>query len=104
MGMFDYVRCEYPLPDGRNPTANSYQTKDLYLELGLATITAEGQLLYRDYEEPESSNRNDDYTGSLSFYDFVSKTGEWFEYTAEFVDGKLQSITSEPPRPRIKHA
>ena len=46
MGMFDYVKCEYPLPD---PEAQDllFQTKDtdaMFLET--YKITKEGQLLH----------------------------------------------------------
>ncbi|MBA3692102.1 MAG: hypothetical protein H0X49_13130 [Acidobacteria bacterium] len=44
MGMFDYLKCEYPLPDStvQNET---FQTKSLDKVLGDYTITADGRLI-----------------------------------------------------------
>lgn len=46
MGLYDSVRCEYPL---RNPLHQEleYQTKDLECALGEYTITREGKLVAR---------------------------------------------------------
>jgi len=48
MGMFDYVRCELPLPEGKD---DLYQTKDTNRH-GLMghTITKAGRLVLHDYE------------------------------------------------------
>lgn len=48
MGMFDYVRCDVPLPDGWE--ADELQTKDLECQMTTAWITAEGRLLVEDFE------------------------------------------------------
>lgn len=61
MGMFDYVRCEYPLPAGA-PTFG-YQTKDAADWPGMDryTITAEGRLVHHveTYETvPEEQRPN----------------------------------------------
>ena len=42
--MFDYIRCEQPLPDGWQPDG-SMQTKDLDCELAKYVITKGGRLL-----------------------------------------------------------
>lgn len=50
MGMFDYVHCEYPLPDGHNE-AEEYQSKDTPAQgLERYQITADGRLLGRFVE------------------------------------------------------
>jgi len=52
--MFDYIRCEVPLPDGFE--TNLLQTKDFDRKLVVHVITAEGRLLLdrgHDEEVPE---------------------------------------------------
>jgi hypothetical protein len=44
MGLFDTVRCEYPLPDARLQ-AEEFQAKDRECGLETYTITAEGRLV-----------------------------------------------------------
>jgi len=62
MGMFDYIRCEYPLPG--NPPAcfqgAAYQTKDLDCDLKTYVITAEGKLTLDD--------QACGFTGTVEFY------------------------------------
>lgn len=120
MGMFDYVRCEVPLPDGFK---GELQTKDFdcpYLER--YTITKGGRLTHRyvsDYEPvPESewehigatdplhqlwheqskrkpiyAERDTNFHGLLNFY--ASAGGVWHEYNAKFTDGQLVSIEQD---------
>ncbi len=45
MGMYDYVKCEYPLPDSRIQD-EVFQTKDFDNELATYRITREGRLVY----------------------------------------------------------
>jgi hypothetical protein len=49
MGMFDWVRCEYPLPD---PEAQGYQfqTKDTPCLMEHYIITAEGRLIAHEWD------------------------------------------------------
>jgi hypothetical protein len=47
LGVYDYIRCEQPLPDGWRP-AERMQTKDFDCELVEYIITKDGRLL-RDY-------------------------------------------------------
>jgi len=44
MGMFDYVKCEYPLPDSRLQD-QVFQTKDFESALDTFRITAGGRLI-----------------------------------------------------------
>ncbi|MBA3601126.1 MAG: hypothetical protein H0W45_07760 [Acidobacteria bacterium] len=44
MGMFDYLKCEYTLPDSIAQN-ESFQTKSLDKVLGNYTITADGRLI-----------------------------------------------------------
>jgi hypothetical protein len=48
MGMFDYVVCEAPLPDGW--AADELQTKDFDCTMTTLRISAEGRLLIERYE------------------------------------------------------
>jgi hypothetical protein len=47
MGMFDYVRCDVPLPDDFVGERNLFQTKDLWRAMVQFVITANGRLIYR---------------------------------------------------------
>lgn len=118
MGMFDDLRCEYPLPGNVPVDAGSlnYQTKDTpdqYCRQYL--ITKEG-MLTRD-------GNVEDFSGGICFYagnvvasgpGIYTKDGEdafWLEYQSVFVHGKIVNIelvryesepaqkSSEAPRP-----
>ncbi len=116
MGMFDYIKCEYPLPDGWN---GELQTKDFDCEMVTHIITADGRLMLEGIIESK-------FHGIVNFYgseyhslndqparpkgvshgpDGVKDytTGEplkhiWHEYNAKFTDGKLVSISVEDDR------
>ncbi len=45
MGMFDEIRCEYPLPDAAMQDA-TFQTKSFDRDMTHYTITADGQLIH----------------------------------------------------------
>lgn len=45
MGMFDYIKCEYPLPDTEAQDSD-FQTKDLDCTMAQYTITREGKLIH----------------------------------------------------------
>jgi hypothetical protein len=58
MGMFDYLRCSYPLP---RPGANDleYQTKDTYAQwLDNYEIRADGTLWHKVYDTEDRSDPN----------------------------------------------
>lgn len=44
MGMFDYIRCEAPLPDGWQPN-EAMQTKDFDCDMVCHVITGDGRLM-----------------------------------------------------------
>lgn len=93
MGMFDDVRCNYPLPDGL--VLSGFQTKDFHCELDLYTITKEGRLMYQGSvfgggreKEPLKDTQ---YHGLMRFY--TSDNGHvWHAYQAKFTDGQLVEI------------
>ena len=119
MGMFDDLRCDYPLPaEGANALA--YQTKDTpaqYMEQYV--IREDGTLWGEEYDTEDQSDPNAeglsrligcatrvnkrpvqvaDFTGELRFYTFEKDSfddrdpGSWVEWSSYFVDGKLKEV------------
>ena len=122
MGMFDEIRCEYPIPDAEVQDA-LFQTKDFDCQLHLYTITKEGRLIHHDghlelvseeerpyYGKPEwekplfklagsmrfvpDGDVDTNYHGDVIFYTSAGKRPnyEWYEYQARFTEGQLQWI------------
>ncbi len=123
MGMFDEIRCKYPLPIALPDWVDWFQTKDLDCTLRQFEITEDGRLIELP-AEPDTWNDADpgdwsDYHADLRFYTtnlaasgpdgrwVQSGTGddyESFEFVARFTDGKLTRIrllehSKEPARP-----
>lgn len=112
MGMFDYIRCEYPLPDGLDPKAAlTCQSKDFGCDMHVYTITPDGRLLHEDsgsawVPDPKPwPVREVPFHGWLTFYtstgdinnrDEATSDYRWWEYRAKFTDGRLVEIRSEP--------
>lgn len=90
--MFDWINCDYPLPNGKpaemvsESDPASYQTKDLDNGLDVYRITADGRLLFERRGEWGDNNEGQyiEYTGKLSFY--------YPPYTATFEKGQLTGI------------
>ena len=120
MGMFDYLRCEAPLPDGFDGVC---QTKDFECDMVTHRITRDGRLMltridrvetvpkaerpYPDASDDDfrslagsvryiTSEHDANFHGLVNFYtgtgDRESGTWQWREYNAKFTDGKLVSI------------
>lgn len=119
MGMFDEIKCEYPLPDEEMQN-ETFQTKDFHNAMDHYTITKEGRLIWHKtrYEEvPEKerkyhgtpkweenpiyqlmgsmrsipvANIDVQHHGVIRFY--TSKVDGWFEYEAKFTDGQVIDI------------
>lgn len=98
MGMYDDLRCDYPLP-AKGANALTYQTKDTpeqYCELYV--ITKDG---YLEHELERATRKFElcDFTGEIRFYDLPEglagpgKTSAWIEFTSYFIRGKLQSVS-----------
>jgi hypothetical protein len=88
MGMFDWIECKYPLPDGR--TVEGAQTKDLECNLDHYTITGDGMLWrefykWEGYDDAHRPGEFVRFSGLLNFYDDEC-------YFAFFEDGRLQRI------------
>ena len=104
MGMFDYVECDHPLPDGFNPTGVEFQTKDLFCELATIRITEAGRL--EDVGGSQGRKETlDDWHGDLEFYcanvcgggphGFMTEGDKPLvarHYDARFTDGRLSKI------------
>lgn len=102
MGLFDYIECDYPLPDGFDPKVAraTFQTKDTpSQQLDTYVITADGRLLCEGCEVT-------DFHGDIRFY--TSNWAGWddarfitegdaapfaCEYVARFTDGRVSRIT-----------
>lgn len=113
MGMFDYIICEYPLPDGFT-ASDEFQSKDLDCMLSSYIITSDGRLIL--------DNIDCHYDGTLNFYNsntsssgpfgFTTRNDEPYwsqEYEATFFKGQLTHITGGDRRvnhsdhPHIMH-
>lgn len=112
MGMFDYLKCKYPLPDAGDNDLE-YQTKDTPAQfLDNYEIRADGSLWHLDYDIEDKSDPNAEglarwagrishvnerwepvpFTGEIRFYHYASETGRT-EYSAYFVNGMLNFLT-----------
>jgi hypothetical protein len=120
MGMFDYIKCNYPLPvKGANEL--EYQTKDTPAQfLDRYTIGKDGSLWHEEYDIEDHSdpkaeglarvigcmtrvrkrwNRVNGFTGEIRFYTFWddskinSGLGGWIEWSAYFKGSKLANLT-----------
>jgi hypothetical protein len=119
MGMFDYIRCKVPLPDGWLPH-EPLQTKDFDCDMVCHEISPQGRLLLQRvdsvHEVPkaerpypnddgmlglcgsihrEKSVRDSNFHGILNFYG-SDQQKNWHEYNAKFTDGQLVSIEVVP--------
>lgn len=126
MGMFDYVRCESPLPDG---FTGELQTKDFDCEMSTVLIRADGTMAIERFEcetvpkaERSFPDAPDDdfcaivgsqrrinmrweelpFHGIMNFYGNEGRYGEpgykWHEYDAKFTDGRLVEILPRKDR------
>ena len=77
MGMFDYLRCEYPLPD--EAPVDGWQTKDTPNQvLEKYVITRDGRLV------DSSGETLSDFHGDVEFYQFnLRRSGTGGHETAD---------------------
>jgi hypothetical protein len=122
MGMFDYLICNYPLPDGFVvDLEDSFQTKSFDNEMTTYHIGIDGTLSYEDFQYetvPEEERpwygtdkfeglgrligslrrvnekiiQLPDYHGDIRFYTSTQDPDTWHEYIARFTNGKVQDI------------
>src|SRR5690349_376519 len=102
MGMFDELRCKYPLPHAAAQDL-LFQTKSLDCGLELYEIREDGSLWIEEYDIEDRSDPN--ATGLMSIVGCMTRVNKrWvpceitnavnfyidgYEYTAMFVKGKL---------------
>lgn len=102
MGMFDTIRCDYPLPlpEYQNET---FQTKSLDNCLGNYIITDDGRLLEnvsRWGEDPVIEEVLD-FHGDIIFYTFVNdwrnpvRSDVWVQFRVRFTNGRVQDIVQD---------
>lgn len=123
MGMYDYLRIgvdKLPVSEEEKRIIiaenQEWQTKSLDCSLTEVTITDDGQLQVKEYDletVPKEERPYPDeegflgiigsqkmvnirietlnYTGIINFYTDINEN--WYEFDAEFIDGKLVSIT-----------
>lgn len=90
MGMYDELRCHYPLPvAGAN--ARNYQTKDTpSQDLHKYEITVDGVLRHNNRIR-DGWIEHPDFTDEVYFYDYETGGG-WIEFAARFVNGVLKDV------------
>jgi hypothetical protein len=108
MGMFDYIRCKYPLPI-EVPPNQDFQTKSLSNFLELYEIREDGTLWHENYEIEDRSDPNAEgvlryvgcatrvnktwvpwpHTGEIVFY--TGGQDWWVEFSAYFITGILRT-------------
>ena len=87
MGLFDYVRCELPLPEGQD---EAYQTKDLdHPAMRRFIITAAGRLVAETWDTGPERLIDGRFDGDVHFY------GDALSYRATFRLGDCQEICRE---------
>jgi hypothetical protein len=113
MGMFDSLRCRYPLPvEGANDLL--YQTKDFACDMDLYEIREDGTLWHEDYDVEDKSDPKAtgimrlrgmlsrvnkrwvpvDHLGRVEFYaSFRGDWKDWIEWSADIIDGRVRSVS-----------
>lgn len=94
MGMFDYVRVEYNVPDMPSSTLQGlqWQTKDLENTLGVYTINKDGELM--------GYGGKYHFTGTMGLMamtgDFFSGNLKFYDLFIQFEQGDLARISNQP--------
>lgn len=118
MGMYDEIKCEYPLPD-EDLQNEGFQTKDLENFMEQYTITKDGFLVlhkktyefvpeeerpyygtkdwennpivrvFGSFKSTHTCDEHVEYDGDLMFYTIRLNTDEFVDYVATFDKGKL---------------
>lgn len=115
MGLFDHIKCKYPLPEGYERWQEAmFQTKDLGSTMVTYIITPEGRLTKnrRYYESHPTQTRwsgllgkevpvqvvaheaqiDQDWHGDIVFYEYDQGSESLIEFRARFTEGTLQWI------------
>lgn len=119
MGMFDEVKCNMPLPDGRTPPGSWFQTKSLCCSMAQYTITEAGRLIFhkRQYETDgewearpgitlpkyklvHEEELDMDYHGDISMCR-LKDDDSFVEYAVRFTHGTVEWIRPYDELPEI---
>lgn len=119
MGMFDYLQCDLPMPDGREVTKDGFQTKSLWCSMDRFTITRQGRLIYHrcryepgpdreikpgimcpQYERVAMGDVNMDYHGDLAIHG-TAANDEFLRYVVRFTHGEVEWIRQFEELPEI---
>jgi len=77
MGMFDYVKVEYELPENlKHLQDESFQTKDFDCAMFEFTITKDGKLIRHQYEYRTLNDTEKAVYGEKKFMPIMKRTGE----------------------------
>lgn len=108
MGMFDYIRCDYPLPDGWQ--AGELQTKDFDCEMVEHVITKDGRLMLERIDEthlvpkverPYPDAPDDSIMPMCGAIRTVrSRHDANFHGTVNFYGSEYRTLEDQPARPR----
>jgi hypothetical protein len=92
--MFDYINCEYILPDCPKDIDPEFQTKSLHNYLETYTITEEGRLIK---DNGAGTMVDLFHHGTIVFYTSLknNESLDWIQYKAKFTDGQLTCIERE---------
>ena len=105
MGMFDYIKCSYPLPIEIPAWMGQFQTKDLTCYLEEYEISADGLLVCLSDPSEDWSDYHDDLHFYESNWAISTKEGVMYtqdgtgpdyisiEFVARFTEGKVSRIT-----------
>ena len=103
MGMFDYLRCDYSLPDSACAQTLQFQTKDTPAQgMDQYELRYNGTLWHHERRWRVTTQRwipvawqRVDYTGLLNFYEYDDQHTPkvWWEYEAMFVRNRCVTIT-----------
>jgi hypothetical protein len=98
MGMFDEVRCKYPMPVKQDFSDQWFQTKSLDCFLDKYEIREDGTLWECEYNGGGDWVQVKCFTGEIRFYRFhselVGQRGNrgWVEFSSYFVRGELKQL------------
>lgn len=95
MGMYDNLRCDFPLPN-EEAQHQRFQTKDFRCDLEQLVITSAGRLVRVLSRMPDEKETSEDlnYDGDVFFYTYLDDdtAKPWYEYEATFKNGQVQTI------------
>lgn len=92
MGLFDTVKCEYPLPNSLHQDLE-FQTKDLECLLDHYTITRDGRLVRHHRPGGRGPERDIEWPlhGDIRIYD-LDPEERFIEYIVRFTHGRVEWV------------